>query len=97
MYRASAKSSTDLAADHTGVFQGLWDVYVGELLGFFSRLKVRICRMAVSIDLAEVMCSGRLHRRTPLGASCLEIDESDEIRSDVPVFLSNHLVSEGAL
>jgi hypothetical protein len=31
------------------------------------------------IDLAEVSCSGRLCQRTPLGASCLEIAESDQI------------------
>jgi hypothetical protein len=37
MYRASARSSTDLAADHTGIFQGRWDAYVGELYGSFSR------------------------------------------------------------
>jgi hypothetical protein len=62
-----------------------------------SRAKMRICRMSVSMDLARVLCSGRLRRRTPLGASCLEIAGSYEIRSGALIFLSNRFVSEGAL
>jgi hypothetical protein len=33
--------------------------------------------MPVHIDLAVVSSSGRLRRRTPLGASCVEIAKSD--------------------
>jgi hypothetical protein len=48
--------------------------------------------MPVSIDLVGVSCSGRLHRRTLLGTSCLEIARSDEIWSGAPVFLSDCLI-----
>jgi hypothetical protein len=54
---------------------------------FPTRVKMMICQMRVSIDLAGVLCSGMLHRRTPLGNSCLEIVGSARIRSSVPVFL----------
>jgi hypothetical protein len=62
-----------------------------------SRIKMRICRMSVSIYLAGVSCFGRLRQRTLLSASCLEIAGSDEIRSGAPMFLSGRLVSKGVL
>jgi hypothetical protein len=42
--------------------------------------------MLVPIDLDRVSCSGRLHRWTPRGASCLEIAISDGIRLCAPIF-----------
>jgi hypothetical protein len=62
-----------------------------------SRVKMKISRMFVTMDLAGLSCSGRLHRRTLLGASCLEIAGSDGIWSGAPVFLSDRLVLERAL
>jgi hypothetical protein len=62
-----------------------------------SRAKIRISRMSISIYLAGVSCSGKLCRRTPLGTLCPEIAGSDGIQSGAPVFLSDRLVSEGAL
>jgi hypothetical protein len=50
------------------------------------RAKVKICWMLVPINLAKVLCYKRLRRRTPLGASCLEIAGSDGIRSCAPMF-----------
>jgi hypothetical protein len=50
------------------------------------RAEVKICQILVPIDLTEVLCFGRLHRRTPLGNACLEIAESDGIRSCMHVF-----------
>ena len=44
----------------------------------------------VILDLAGVSSSGRLHWQTPLGASC------QEIRSCVPMFFSDRLVSGGS-
>jgi hypothetical protein len=61
------------------------DYWIGVNKGGGSRVpspaKMRIFRMYVSMDLADVSSSGMLHRRSPLGASCLEIPESDGIRS----------------
>jgi hypothetical protein len=62
-----------------------------------SRTKIRISRMSVSIYLAGVSCSGKLCRRTPLGVLCPDIAGSDGIQLNAPVFLSDHLVSEGVL
>jgi hypothetical protein len=45
--------------------------------------------MPVSMDLTGVSSSGRLRRRTPVDASCLEVVGSDGIRSGAPVFLSD--------
>jgi hypothetical protein len=61
------------------------------------RAKMRIYRIPVSMDLARVLCSGRLRQRTPLDVSCLEFAGSDGIRSGVTVFLSDCLILEGAL
>jgi hypothetical protein len=62
-----------------------------------SHAKMRICWIPVSMDMEGVSCSGRIRRRTLLGASCLEIDGSDGIRSGAPVFLSDRLVPKGSL
>jgi hypothetical protein len=59
--------------------------------------KTKICQLSAPIDLAGVSCSGRLRRQTLLGDSCLEIAGSGGIQSCAPVFLSDRLVSEGAL
>jgi hypothetical protein len=56
-----------------------------------------ICQMHVPIDQAAVLCSERLHRRTPLDDSYLEIVGSGRFLSCTPIFLSNHLVLKGAL
>jgi hypothetical protein len=58
---------------------------------------MKIDWMHVLIYLVEMVFSGRLRRRAPLGTSCLEIACSEEIRSSALVFFSSHLVSEGAL
>jgi hypothetical protein len=42
---------------------------------------------ACPMDLSGVSSFGRLCRRTPMGASCLEIAGSEGIRSCAPVFL----------
>jgi hypothetical protein len=39
----------------------------------FPRAKTKICLTHALNDLAEVSSSGRLHRRTPVDTSCLEI------------------------
>jgi hypothetical protein len=62
-----------------------------------SHAKMKISRMPVRIDLAEVSCSGRLCRHDPLGASCLEIADLEGICSCTPMFFSHRLVSEGVL
>jgi hypothetical protein len=55
---------------------------------------MKICLMLALIDLAGVSSSERLHLRTLLGASCLEIAGSEGIRLAHPFY---RLVSEGAL
>jgi hypothetical protein len=54
-----------------------------------------ICRMAIPNDLAGVLCSGRLRRRTLLGnmpGDCWPFGSN----SCVPIFFSDRLVSDGA-
>jgi hypothetical protein len=51
-----------------------------------SHAKMKISRTPVRIDLAEVSCSGRLCRHDLPGASCLEIADSEGIRSCTPMF-----------
>jgi hypothetical protein len=51
-----------------------------------TRAKRMSYRIRVTIDLAKVSRSRRLHRRTPLNDSCLEIAGSGGIRSCAPMF-----------
>jgi hypothetical protein len=60
-----------------------------------SRSKTMFYLMLVLIHLAGVSSSGKLHRRTPLGALCMEIAGSDEIQSCAPIF-SDRLISGGS-
>jgi hypothetical protein len=62
-----------------------------------SPAEMKIYQMPVSTDMAEVSCSRMLWRRTILGVSRLEIAGSEEFSRMQPCFLSDHLVSEGAL
>jgi hypothetical protein len=62
-----------------------------------SRTKMKIRRMPIPIDLVGVSCSRNLHRCTPLGASCLRLRSQMRFGNAHPYFLSNRLISEGAL